>query len=84
MSNDSGQEKLNEVKLIRYDVLEATRIIGLLLEPILPTFSSNIINQLGEVDLQDKSWIEKLEWGLLPISNDLPKPKPIINKLEYE
>ena len=78
------KNKLDEVKIIIYDVLEATRIIGLLLEPILPTFSSNIINQLGEIDLKDKNWIEKLEWGLLPISSDLPKPIPIINKLDYE
>ena len=78
------KKKLNEVKIIIYDVLEATRIIGLLLEPFLPTISSKIISQLGEIDLKDKNWIEKLEWGLLPISSDLPKPKPIVNKLDYE
>ena len=75
---------INEVKLIIYNVLEATRIIGLLIKPILPEFSNKILHQLGENELRNKEWEESLKWGLLQESRNLPKPIPIINKLNYE
>ena len=74
----------NEVKLIIYNVLEATRIIGTLIKPILPEFSIKILFQLGENDIGNTNWLERLQWGLLPESRDLPKPIPIISKLDYE
>ena len=77
-------KNINEVKLIIYNVLEATRIIGTLIKPILPEFSNKILNQLGENDIANKDWEERLKWGLLPESNKLQKPTPIINKLDYE
>tara|TARA_B100001121_G_scaffold178213_1_gene155502 strand:+ start:233 stop:949 length:717 start_codon:yes stop_codon:yes gene_type:complete len=77
-------KNINEIKLIIYNVLEATRIIGTLIKPILPEFSSKILYQLGENDLDNKDWEESLKWGLLQESNDLPKPIPVINKLDYE
>ncbi len=77
-------KNINEVKLIIYNVLEATRIIGTLIEPVLPQFSLKILHQLGEVDIDNKDWEERLKWGLLQESIDLPKPIPIINKLDYE
>ena len=78
------ESNINEVKLIIYNVLEATRIIGILLNPLLPEFSNKILNQLGESEINYSNWQERLTWGLLPESNNLPKPIPIINKLEYE
>tara|TARA_Y100001978_G_scaffold5082_1_gene4254 strand:- start:717 stop:1163 length:447 start_codon:yes stop_codon:yes gene_type:complete len=78
------EKNINEVKSIIYNVLEATRIIGTLIKPILPEFSIKILNQLGENDIENKDWVERLRWGLLAKSNDLPKPVPIINKLDYE
>ena len=75
---------INDVKLIIYNVLEATRIIGTLIKPILPEFSNKILTQLGENDLDNKDWEERLKWGLLQESNNLQKPIPIINKLDYE
>jgi len=78
------EHNINEVKLIIYNVLEATRIIGMLLKPILPEFSAKILLQLGENVIDNKDWGESLKWGLLPKSNNLPKPIPIISKLDYE
>ena len=77
-------KNINEVKIIIYNVLEATRIIGTLLKPILPEFSNKILNQLGENNNENNNWEERLKWGLLSLSSDLPKPTPIINKLDYE
>ena len=77
-------EKIEDVKFIIYNVLESCRIIGLLLQPILPNLSYKILLQLGQVNVINKSWKEKLNWGLLPLDSELPEPKPIINKLDYD
>ena len=80
------KDKANEinVKEIIYNVLESTRIIGLLLLPILPEISSKINIQLGSIYKENKPWKEQLEWGILSYGSELPKPTPIINKLEYD
>jgi len=72
------------VSNIIYNVLESTRIIGLLLLPILPNLSSKIDNQLGSLYDNKNSWYQQLSWGLLQPNSILPKPNPIIEKLEYE
>ena len=77
-------KNINEVKLIIYNVLEATRIIGVLIKPILPNLSNKILHQLGEDGIENKDWESSLNWGLLPESSNLPKPIPIIKKLDYE
>ena len=78
------EANLSLVKEIIYNVLESTRIIGLLLMPILPDLSSSIDKQLGLIYREDISWLEQLKWGLLKQDSNLPKPVPIINKLEHE
>ena len=74
----------NHVKEIIYNVLESTRIIGLLLIPILPEISSKIDAQLGSIYNNKVQWLEQLKWGKLRHDSELPKPNPVINKLEYE
>ena len=65
-------------------MLESTRIIGLLLLPLLPELSSKINEQLGSIYREEIPWEKQLSWGLLVNNSILPKPTPIINKLEYE
>ena len=72
------------VKEIIYNVLESTRIIVLLLIPLLPELSTKINEQLGSIYREEISWKQQLSWGLLVSNSSLPKPTPIINKLEYE
>ncbi len=72
------------VKEIIYNVLESTRIIGLLLLPILPELSAKIDVQLGCIYKKESPWQGQLKWGLLNQDSELPNPFPIINKLEYE
>ena len=78
------EENLPIVKEIIYNVLESTRIIGLLLIPLLPELSSKINEQLGSTYQKDLPWKQQLKWGLLISNSTLPKPNPVINKLEYE
>ena len=74
----------NKVKQIIYNVLESTRIIGLLLIPLLPELSTKINEQLGSIYKEEIPWKQQLRWGLLASNSGIPKPTPIINKLEYE
>ena len=72
------------VREIIYNVLESIRIIGLLLLPILPELSSKIDEQLGCIYNDEDQWVEQLKWGKLIANSPLPKPFPIISKLDYE
>ena len=78
------KDNLPIVKEIIYNVLESTRIIGLLLLPLLPELSSKIDRQLGSLYKNEIPWDQQLKWGLLISNSSLPKPSPVINKLEYE
>ena len=78
------EDNLPLVKEIIYNVLESTRIIGLLLLPLLPELSSKINEQLGSIYRKEIPWQQQLSWGLLISNSSLPRPTPIINKLEYE
>jgi len=78
------EDNIPIVKEIIYNVLESTRIIGLLLFPLLPELSSKINDQLGSIYKKEVPWDQQLKWGLLISNSSLPKPTPIINKLEYE
>ena len=64
--------------------MESTRIIRLLLLPLLPELSTKINEQLGSIYREEIPWKQQLNWGLLVSNSILPKPTPIINKLEYE
>ena len=72
------------VSNIIYNVLESTRIVGLLLLPILPNLSSKIDQQLGLLYNEKESWEKQLDWGKLIHESTLPAPNPVIEKLEYE
>jgi len=78
------ESNITVVKDIIYCVLESTRIIGLLLLPILPELSKKIDSQLGLIYKDEIPWKKQLKWGILQQGSTLPKPIPIINKLEYE
>ena len=78
------KNNLTIVKDIIYNVLESTRIIVLLLLPLLPKLSSKINEQLGSTYKKEIPWEQQLSWGLLICNSCLPKPSPIINKLDYE
>jgi len=46
--------------------------------------SAKINEQLGSIYNAEIPWKQQLIWGLLVSNSTLPKPTPIINKLEYE
>jgi len=52
--------------------------------PLFPDLSSKIDIQLGSLYKKEIPWDQQLKWGLLISDSSLPKPSPVINKLEYE
>ena len=76
-----GQEQ--EVGNDLYAVLEATRIVGLLLAPLLPDLSGRILEQLAH-PLEATGWRSQLSWGGLSSGHALPTPSPVMQRLELE
>ncbi len=64
-----------------YNVLETCRIIALLINPLVPNLSINILKQL-HTEHHINDWSENLKWGKLLMGADLPNPHPIIQKIE--
>ena len=66
-----------------YAVLECSRIVGILLQPIVPELSGRILDQLG-LGAIPGSWNADLIWGKLVPGAPLPKPEPVMQRLELE
>ena len=78
-----------------YAVLEATRLVGVLLTPLVPELAARMLSQLGlwpfpsdasvlpqDPDLQ--RWNAARIWGLLEGGAALPEPVPVMQRLELE
>ena len=76
-----GQEM--EVADDLYVVLESARIVGVLLSPLLPDLSERILSQLGFEPISG-CWSDQLRWGVLSPGAALPKPSPVMQRLELE
>jgi len=74
-----------------YAVLEAARIVAVLMAPLLPDLSSRMLLQLAQVPLDSGSagynprpWLEQLAWGGLEPGAVLPEPSPVMARLELD
>ena len=76
-----GQESVVAIDL--YAVLEAARIVGVLLSPLLPDLSARILEQLGNPRAADR-WEDQLVWGGLTPGTPLPQPSPVMQRLELD
>ena len=64
-----------------YAVLEASRWVGVLLFPLLPNLSVNLLKQLDQPAVD---WKSQLIWGKLEPGKYLDEPIPIMQRLELE
>lgn len=64
-------------------ILEASRVMALLLAPITPQLSHRIYTQLGFTDeqYQTATW-QDTAWGMLRAAQPLPPPAPVFQRLE--
>jgi methionyl-tRNA synthetase len=74
-----------------YAVLEAARIVALLMAPLLPDLSERMLLQLGQTvpssganAPMDGSWLQQLAWGGLLAGAALPEPSPVMARLELD
>ena len=58
--------KRGRLSTILYNVLESLRVISILINPIMPSSSKKIQNQLGLTDSEQISWESSKNWGVLP------------------
>ena len=65
-----------------YSVLESCRLIGILLNPLVPNLSNRILKQLN-IDSSSILFEKSLNWGLLNPSNVLNDPSPVMDKIEF-
>ncbi len=71
----------SKVAIDLYVVLEATRIVGILLHPLVPDISSRVLEQLN-YNQDDISFNHSLDWGLLKSGQPLPKPVPVFQRID--
>jgi methionyl-tRNA synthetase len=74
-----------------YAVLEAARLVALLMAPLLPDLSGRMLHQLGQpipdsnaTAQVSSAWLEQLSWGGLQSGAPLPEPSPVMARLELE
>jgi len=66
-----------------YAVLECCRLVGLLLQPLVPELSNRILRQLGQTTMET-TWLDQLIWGKLKSGSPLPLPQPVMTRLELD
>ena len=72
-----------EVAVDLYGVLESARLVGWLLQPLVPDLSKRILAQLNQPsELSDLKG--QLIWGGLNSGHPLPQPQPVMQRLELE
>ena len=64
-----------------YSVLEACRLVGLLINPLVPCLSERLLNQLG-LSIDANNWSNSLTWGQLQSGALLPPSQPVMQRLE--
>jgi methionyl-tRNA synthetase len=84
-----GQEQ--QVGSDLYAVLESSRLVAVLLAPLLPELSARILEQLGLEPFESaitadapSPWTSALAWGALPAGQPLPPPQPVMQRLDLD
>jgi methionyl-tRNA synthetase len=72
-----------------YAVLEASRLIAVLLTPLLPGLAGRMQSQLDQSPLSGSTtvaggWLPVLRWGMLQPGQHLPVPQPVMQRLELD
>jgi methionyl-tRNA synthetase len=78
--DESQQERLGTVM---YNLLEAVRLIGLLVTPFMPDTGTRICSILG-IDWEDRLLDEHDSWGLLKPGSQIEKAAPLFPRIETE
>ena len=74
-----------------YAVLETSRLVAVLLAPLLPELSARMLSQLDQPPLLSEpgtaiagAWEAACCWGILPPGQPLPEPSPVMQRLDLD
>lgn len=77
---DEGKERL---KTVMYNSAESLRVLGVLLNPFMPTSTESLMKQLGaETSIEDQGMISINEWGGLKPGSQTQKAKQLFPRIE--
>ena len=77
------ETKTDELNTVLNHMVEAVALASVLLKPIIPSACKRIQTQLKAEHLGDIS-LDDLKWGILPIGQEVAKPKPIFPRIQLE
>ena len=77
----SSKARLNTVI---YNILEALRIIAILLFPFMPDSAGDILSRLGIEDIESQTFDSICTWGGLSEGNVLTRGKSLFPRVEHE
>ncbi len=68
---------------VLYSVLEAQRVVALMLSPFMPDVPRQMWHQLGlDADIEDSCWPEAARWGGLPAGTAVRRGAPLFPRIE--
>ena len=79
--NPQTRERLGT---IIYNLLEALRVIAVLISPFMPDSSQKIMNRIGIRDIQSQDYDSIRNWGGLNSGNPLSRGNPLFPRVEYK
>jgi len=77
------ETKAAQLNTVLVHMVEAVALASVLLKPIIPLACERIQTQLKAEHLGDLS-LDDLKWGILPIGQEVAKPKPVFPRIQLE
>lgn len=77
------EENKNKLDVVLYNLAEAIRIVGILIEPFMPRTSKSIYRQLGLEEGNLTSW-DSLRWGMLPTGLNVAKESAMFPRVDLK
>ena len=77
------ETKADQLRTVLSHMVEAVAQASVLLKPIIPSACERIQAQLNAEHLNTLS-LDDLQWGILPVGQELSKPKPVFPRIQLE
>ena len=77
------ETKIAELTTVLAHLTEVVAIVSVLLKPVIPAACTRIQAQLKADFLADVT-LDDLEWGMLPVGQEVAKPKPVFPRIQLE
>jgi methionyl-tRNA synthetase len=82
LAKDPAESK--RLNTVMYNILEALRVIGVVIAPFMPDASKEMLNRLGIGDVESQNFESVKKWGGLAAENTLIKGEALFPRVTYE